>query len=150
MELVEAIKKAKNVYLVGNGGSAANCNHVANDLLAAGIKAHALVDVATLTAIGNDYGYEHVFSRQVEVFGEPGDLLIALSGSGNSPNILKAIITANARGMSTFAVVGDFGRSAAKALADSHIASGTDMQDAENRQLVLFHRAYRELKEAHD
>ena len=149
MTLVEAIKKARRVYLIGNGGSAANAIHLANDLISCGIKAHALTaDVATLTAIANDFGYEHIFSRQIDVLGEPGDLLIALSGSGNSPNIIKALVAASKIGMDTFSVVGDFGKSAAPALSISCVSTGTSMQDAENLQLDVGHRAMLAIKKA--
>ena len=148
MTLVEAIKKARRVYLIGNGGSAANAIHIANDLvLSCGVKAHALTaDVAILTAIGNDNGYEYVFSRQLEVYGEPGDLLIALSGSGNSPNIIKALLAASKIGMDTYSVVGDFCKSAAPSLSVNCISTGTSMQDAEDLQLRVGHAAMRGLK----
>lgn len=148
MTLVEAIKKARRVYLIGNGGSAANASHIANDLvLACGVKAYALTDnVAILSAIGNDSGYEYVFAKQIEVYGEPGDLLVALSGSGNSPNIIKALVAAAKIGMETFSIVGDFGRSAAPALSVSCISTGTSMQDAESLQLVVGHKAMMALK----
>ncbi len=150
MTLVEAIKKARRVYIIGNGGSAANASHIANDLvLSCGIKAHALTaDAAILTAIGNDMGYEYVFARQLEVYGEPGDLLIALSGSGNSPNIIKALLAASKIGMDTYSIVGDFGRSAAPALSVSCISTGTSMQDAENLQLHIGHGAMVALRSA--
>ena len=148
MRLVDAIRRAKTVYLCGNGGSAANAIHMANDLVNVGVKAHALTaDVATLTAIANDYSYEEVFSRQLVVFGQPGDLLIALSGSGKSENILAALRTANVRGMDTFAIIGDFNEQmTAEHLANDFIRAGADMQKAEERQLELGHEAMMELR----
>lgn len=152
MELAKAIKRAKRVYLAGNGGSAANAIHLANDLISVGIKAQALTgDVATITAIANDFGYTAIFSRQLLVFGEPGDLLIAFSGSGSSPNILSAITAAHAKYMDTWAIVGLFteGMPPAARLAKNCTCEGIDMQDAENAQLKLGHRAMRWLKTNH-
>src|SRR5687767_1570316 len=109
LKLAKAIKKANRVYLCGNGGSAANAIHIANDLISCGVRAQALTgDIATFSAIANDFDYESVFSRQLECLGSPGDLLLALSGSGRSPNILKAIQAAKDQGMTSFAIVGEF------------------------------------------
>lgn len=146
-DFLTAIKNAKRVYIAGNGGSAANALHIANDLISCNIKAQALSgDVATITAIANDFGYEHIFSRQIELLCEPADLLIALSGSGNSVNILKAIISANRRGMKTFAIVGAFENGAAQTFSNQFIEHGSNMQEAEDYQITLIHRVYRELK----
>jgi D-sedoheptulose 7-phosphate isomerase len=135
--LTDAIRKANRVYLVGNGGSAANAIHIANDLISCGVKAQALLDISTITAIANDYGYEHVFSRQLDVFGSKGDLLICLTGSGNSKNILEAIDTAKRRGMDVLVITGG-GKAATMA---NHILTDDNMQLSEERQLVLGHEA---------
>lgn len=124
MSLNEQIRKAKRVYLIGNGGSYANAIHIANDLIACGIKAYTL-DAATLTASANDYGYENIFARWLNAVGENGDLLIALSGSGKSLNILKALNAANLIGMDIWC---EFGA-----------AKGLDMQQAEEAQLHIGH-----------
>lgn len=129
--MLEAIKKARRVYLVGNGGSYANAVHICNDLLLCGIKAYTL-DPATLTASANDFGYETVFERWIRVVGEPGDLLIALSGSGKSPNILNAIKAAEEIGME---VHKEFG---------AH--KGLGMQAAEELQLILGHGVMKALR----
>ena len=126
--LLDQVIKAKRVYLIGNGGSYANAVHICNDLLGRGIKAYTL-DPATLTASANDFGYETVFCRWITVVGENGDLLIALSGSGKSPNILAAITAAEGKGMAVYRMFG----------------FGKNMQDAENEQLVMGHEVYREL-----
>lgn len=140
MDPLEEIRKAKQVFLCGNGGSAVNALHIRNDLLACGIRVHALTaDVATLTAIANDFGYEHVFSRQLQVLADEGDLLIALSGSGNSPNIVRALQFARELGMLSIAVLGDFGESRAVEWADESVRNGLTMQEAENYQLKLGH-----------
>ena len=147
MDITRAVKSARRVYLVGNGGSAANAIHIANDLISCGVKAHALTaDVSTLTAIANDYSYADVFSALVKVFGEPSDLLIALSGSGNSPNVLRAIEAAKDVGMHTFAVVGAFSEAKAAEIADEAIVRGETMQEAEEYQVWLGHEIMRQLK----
>ncbi len=131
MELVERVRRAKRVYLIGNGGSHANAMHAQNDLLSCGVRAFTL-DPATLTAFANDYGYENVYALWLEKVGEKGDLLIAFSGSGKSPNILNACATAERIGMD---VHREFGA-----------AQGFDMQAAEERQIWLGHELMRALR----
>ena len=114
----------RRVYVIGNGGSYANATHTVNDLLSAGIKAYT-IDPATLTAFANDHGYENAFSKWIGIVGEREDALIALSGSGKSPNILNAVAEAERIGMTVHKVYG----------ADM----GMDMQKAEEYQLVLAH-----------
>lgn len=144
--MLNLIKEARRVYVIGNGGSAANASHIANDLVLAGIKAHSLTDVSVITCIGNDFGYENIFSRQVELFCEPGDLLIALSGSGNSPNILKALESAKSKGVKTLAILGYQGGKA-RGLADYVIgADGLGMQDSEEQQITVGHEWLRKLR----
>lgn len=128
MELFNLIKAASRVYLIGNGGSYANAVHICNDLLACGVRAYTL-DPASLTASANDYGYETVFARWLETIGDAGDLLIALSGSGKSPNILLAVEMATKLGMKVWC---EFGA-----------AKGFDMQVSEEEQLWLGHEVMR-------
>jgi len=130
--LVQRIKQAKRVYLIGNGGSYANALHIANDLLAVGIRAFTL-DPATLTASANDHGYETVFARWISCVAERGDLLIALSGSGRSANILRALRLAKRRGLDT-------------ALVTWRLKKGMDMQMSEEAQLTLGHGWMRALR----
>jgi D-sedoheptulose 7-phosphate isomerase len=146
--LLTYLKQAKRVYICGNGGSAANANHIANDLISCGIKAQSLTaDVATLTAIGNDYGYEFVFSRQLDVLGDHGDLLIALSGSGNSQNIVEAANAARLKGIKVFAITGAWNcLNNVANLAHIAIGYGENMQVAEDYQVSLVHQVYRALK----
>lgn len=148
MKLAKAIKKANRVFLCGNGGSAANAIHIANDLVACGVRAQALTgDVATLTAIANDFSYVAIFSRQLEVLGCADDLLVALSGSGRSPNILQALQKGNEIGMDTWAVVGAYNDDIPAAhIAKHSIKFGKDMQDAEEKQLYIGHKVMRWLK----
>ena len=132
MKLVEAVSNARRVYLIGNGGSYANAVHIANDLISVGVKAYTL-DPATLTAFANDHGYENVFSRWLLIVGERGDLLIALSGSGTSENIIQAIQAAQRIGMKTW-------------LVSRHL-QGIDMQQSEEEQLKVGHAVMKELRE---
>jgi D-sedoheptulose 7-phosphate isomerase len=100
------------VLIAGNGGSAADAMHFAEELVARfekdrkGLAAIALCDPTVLTCAANDFGFDRVFSRQVEALGNPNDVLIVLSTSGNSPNILHAIEAATAKGMTTAAFLG--------------------------------------------
>lgn len=90
--------RGEKVMFIGNGGSAAIASHMSEDFSkAAGIRAMCFSDAATLTCLGNDYGYEHVFEKQIEWLGRPGDMLVAISSSGRSPNILKGVEAARAR-----------------------------------------------------
>src|SRR5438874_1307138 len=110
-----ALAAGNKVLLAGNGGSAADAQHLAGEILGrfnydrAPVAAIALTtDSSILTAIGNDYGYEHIFERQVRGLGRPGDVLIAISTSGRSPNIVHAVAAARAGGLT---VIGFTGRS---------------------------------------
>ena len=113
--LVEAIAAGKKILLAGNGGSAGDAQHIAGEFLSrlyydrAPLAAVALTtDSSVLTAIGNDYGYDRIFERQVLGLGVAGDVLIAISTSGRSPNILRAIDAARRQGL---VVIGFTGRS---------------------------------------
>ena len=132
MELADKIRAAKHIFIIGNGGSYANAMHICNDLLACGVSAFTL-DPATMSASANDYGWETVFSRWLEVVGKRGDLLIALSGSGKSPNILRAVERAEQIGMEVWRQFG-----AAKDL---------DMQQSEEAQIMLGHELMRCLRD---
>jgi D-sedoheptulose 7-phosphate isomerase len=92
-------KKGRRVYLCGNGGSLALASHMATDLQLGGLRAEALTDVSALTTYANDHEYGRCFADQIEVLADREDVLIALSGSGNSPNILQAIDVARRKGL---------------------------------------------------
>ena len=116
--IIDAYKAGKKVLLVGNGGSAADAQHLAAELVGRfmmerkALPAIALTtDTSALTAVSNDYGYEKVFSRQIEALGEPGDILLAMTTSGTSPNILDAIATAQALEMRVIVMTGEKGLS---------------------------------------
>ena len=116
--LVSAYKDGNKLLLCGNGGSAADCQHIATELmirLSHHIQRPALpaialtTDSSNLTAGGNDIGFENVFARNVEGLGSLGDVLLAISTSGNSPNILKAAETAHSKGMKVIGFLGGSG-----------------------------------------
>ena len=101
--LIQLIKQARFVYVCGNGGSAATAEHFTNDLFSKGIKAICLnSNTSIMTMIANDFGYQYVFGNQLEIYGSNEDLLITLSCSGTSPNVLKALWVAGNMGMKTY------------------------------------------------
>lgn len=137
----------KQVFICGNGGSAGNAIHLANDYLygiakqsGGGMRVNALsANSAVLTCLGNDIGYDQIFAEQLAVQGQPSDLLIVLSGSGNSPNIVAALQQAKKMGIKSYAILG-FTGGKCKALADVAIHFPIeDMQIAEDLQLMVGH-----------
>ena len=93
VNIMKEIKKSQNhVFFIGNGGSSAIASHMTADFMKnAGIRTYSLYDNAVTTCMGNDYGYEYIFSRPLDFLAEEGDLLVAISSSGNSPSIVNAI-----------------------------------------------------------
>src|SRR5262245_42050503 len=146
-ELLDCWKSGRQVFLCGNGGSAANAMHIANDLLygvsktpGSGLRAHALsANPAVVTCLANDQGYDVIFSMQLAVQARKNDVLVVLSGSGNSPNIVKALEQARSMGLRSYAVLGYAGGKA-KPMADVAIHFEVeDMQLAEDLQLIVGH-----------
>ena len=118
---VQALKRGNKLLFAGNGGSAADAQHWAGELVSRfnfdrpGLAAIALTtDTSILTAIGNDYGYDYVFARQIEALGRSGDVLFALSTSGNSKNIVRAIQASRAAGIAVIGFTGQGGGSMAE------------------------------------
>src|SRR5580658_5470358 len=114
--VVTALRAGKRIYWCGNGGSAAEAQHMAAELSGRylrerpGLNSEALsVNSSTLTCIGNDYGYDYVFARQVEAFVQPGDVLIGMTTSGTSRNIVLALEAAKKKGAITVAFTGNGG-----------------------------------------
>ena len=146
-DLRDCWQTGRQVFFCGNGGSGGNANHLANDFLYAlsktpgsGLRVHSLSsNPSVITCLANDEGYDQVFSLQLAVLARKGDVLITFSGSGNSPNILKALEEAKKIGMTSYAVLG-FSGGKAKALADVPIHFAVnDMQIAEDAQMVIGH-----------
>ncbi len=127
--IVRACAAGGGVLIFGNGGSAADAQHIAGEFVGRfflerkAFKAVALsTDTSVLTAVGNDYGYDRVFARQIEALGSPGDVALALSTSGNSPNVVEGLKQARKLGMKTIAFTGQ-GGGKCRELADVLIAA---------------------------
>lgn len=113
---IAALRQGNKILFAGNGGSAADAQHLAGELISRfhydrpGLPAFSLsTDTSVLTAIGNDYGYENLFARQLEAVGNAGDVFISMSTSGRSPNIVKALQVARAKGVLTVGMTGHGG-----------------------------------------
>ena len=137
----------KNLFLCGNGGSAGNAIHLANDFLygvgqdlVPGIKVEALsANPSVLTCLANDIGYDEIYSTQLAAKASIGDVLVILSGSGNSPNVIKALEKGHQLGMETYAILGySGGVCLGLAKAAIHVPVD-DMQIAEDMQLIVGH-----------
>ena len=126
------IGRGNKILVCGNGGSSAEADHMASEFVTHGIPAISLNNPAIITAIANDHNYSEVFSRQVEILGNMGDVLIGLSTSGKSNNVLKAYKTAKKMGINII----DWPR------------KGKDTAQIQEYQLRLMHRVYKELMEA--
>ena len=145
LALFGAWQEKRQVFLAGNGGSAANCNHIVNDFvypvsktMGKGIRMRSLSESpAVITCLANDEGYDNIFSSQLPVFADAGDVLWVMSGSGNSPNIVRVLEVAQELGLTSFAVLG-FDGGKAKSLADHVIHFAVDdMQVAEDLQMIV-------------
>jgi D-sedoheptulose 7-phosphate isomerase len=146
-ELLDCWQTGRQVFLIGNGGSAANAVHLANDFIygiskkfGSGLRVNALASNASiLTCIGNDVGYEAIFEYQLAVLARPDDVVIALSGSGNSPNIVRALEYARRAQLRTYGILG-FSGGRALGLVDCAIhVPVDDMQISEDSQVLIGH-----------
>lgn len=158
--MVEAVREAREqnrqLFLLGNGGSAATASHMACDLaktsLMPGVKrirAIALTDnVPLITAWGNDASYEDVFAEQLANLVQPGDLVIALSGSGNSPNVLRAVRVAKDVGARTVGLTGHPGGKLKGMVDISVVVPSRRIEQAEDAHLILDHLVSVALREA--
>ena len=130
--MIGALRSGNKIFLIGNGGSAADAQHIAAEIVGrykldrpAWAAIALTTDTSALTAIGNDYGFDQIFVRQIEGLGRPGDVLLALSTSGRSPNILAALRTARAHGLVTIGFTGNKGETL-RALCDHLLVSPSD------------------------
>ena len=154
--LEEAYQNGRSVFLIGNGGSAANASHFAEDLCKGALtddnpkrfRVLSLTDnTPFITAIGNDIGYANIFEFQLRQFAEPEDVLIAISGSGNSPNIIKAVDYAKANGVKVIGLTG-FDGGKLKSLSDVSVHVPLDhMCQSEAVHSVVSHLIVDLLKE---
>lgn len=147
--LHDAYLTGKRVFIFGNGGSAATASHLAEDLAKSTVKdmtvprrlrVQSLTDcVPFISALGNDWGYEYIFREQLVTLSSAGDIAIAISGSGNSPNVLHAVEWANHNGLLTCGLTG-FSGGKLKNLAQIVLHSGvSDMEIAENCHMIEAH-----------
>jgi len=143
---VSVYKNNKKILIAGNGGSAADAQHFAAELVGRygfdrpSLPALALTtDTSNLTAIGNDYGYDYVFSRQLEGMGQEGDLFIGISTSGNSQNILNAFASAKKRGITTVALTGRDGGKMAEVADHTLIVPSNATPRIQESHLLIEH-----------
>ena len=147
LKLKEAHAKGRKIFLFGNGGSASNASHFATDLgkgssdvLGKRFKVLSLNDnVSWMTAIGNDYSYEDVYLRQLENYGQAGDIALTMSVSGSSPNLVKAVEWANANGLYTIALVCGKQGKLAELANETIVIDDTHYGRAEDCQMGIAH-----------
>lgn len=155
-DLLAAHARGANIFVMGNGGSASTASHLACDLnkgVSLGMdkrfKVIALTDnIATMLAYGNDEGYERIFVEQLINFVTPQDLVIGISGSGNSKNVLLAIEHANALGCATVGITGYGGGRLREIAAHSVNANANDMQLSEDVHMIVTHIVMQVMKAA--
>ena len=150
-KIIETFQKAlledRQVFVFGNGGSAANASHFATDLgkgssdkVGRRFRVVSLNDnVSWMTAIGNDYAYDEIFVRQLMNYGRPGDLVLALSVSGNSPNVVKALEWSAANGLHTIALVGAKRGRMAEIASQTVVIDSTHYGRVEDAQMTICH-----------
>lgn len=143
---IDSLKAGGKVLLAGNGGSAADAQHIAGELVARfnydrpGLAGIALTtDSSVMTAIANDYGYEHLFARQIQALGRAGDVFIGYSTSGRSPNILAALDTARAMGLVTIGFTGNRGGPMVGLCDHLLVVPSADTPKIQEGHLVLGH-----------
>ena len=146
--LVDAYKNGKKLLLCGNGGSAADCQHIATELMIRlnhNISRPALAaiaittDTSNLTAGGNDIGYENVFARNVEGLGNNGDVLLAISTSGNSPNVIKAVEMAHSKKMKVIGFLGGSGGKLKSIVDISIVVPSNNTQRIQEGHITIAH-----------
>lgn len=142
----DALNRGHKLLVMGNGGSAADSQHFVAEIVGRfkmerrALPAIALsTDTSILTAIGNDYGFDYVFSRQVEALAAPGDIVIGISTSGNSPNVLKALNEAKARGCRTIGLLGKDGGSIKAACDLAVVVPSTDTPRIQEGHVTIIH-----------
>jgi D-sedoheptulose 7-phosphate isomerase len=144
--MAEALSKGGKILFCGNGGSAADAQHLAAEFVnrfqrdRRALAAIALTtDTSVLTSIGNDLGFDRVFSRQVEALARPGDVLVAISTSGNSPNILHAVETAHALGVATVGLSGGTGGRLATLADEAFVVPNPETPRIQEVHITLGH-----------
>jgi D-sedoheptulose 7-phosphate isomerase len=153
--VITALRAGNKLLIVGNGGSAADAQHIAAEIIGRykqdrpGYAAIALTtDTSALTAIGNDYGFEQVFARQVEGLGQRGDVLLALTTSGRSPNILAAFRTARQNGLVTIGFTGTKGKTLGEFCDHLLVSPSDDTPVVQQIHLTAAHAICDEIEQA--
>ena len=144
--VIEAFRNGNTLFLCGNGGSAADSQHIAAEFVGRFQKERAAwpaialtTDTSALTALGNDYSFDIVFTRQIQALGKKGDVLIGISTSGNSKNVLEAFKGAKAMGIKTIGVTGGSGGQLAPLSDIAIIAASSKTARIQESHLVIFH-----------
>lgn len=144
--MIEAIRTGHKIMLCGNGGSSADAQHVAAEFVGRFLRersawpAMALTtNQAILTALGNDYGYETVFARQVEAFAQPGDIVVGISTSGNAANVLNALAVARERGCTTIGFTGQKGTRLKEACDYCMMAPSASTPRIQEAHILVWH-----------
>lgn len=147
LSILRCFQQGNKLLLCGNGGSAADAQHVAGEFINRYLYDHAALpaialstDTSVLTCIGNDSSFEHVFSRQVEALGRPGDVLVGISTSGASPNIHRALESARKQGLTTIGFTGERGRERMHAKCDlCLVVPSSDTPRIQESQIFAWH-----------
>ena len=143
--VADAFRAGNRLYACGNGGSACDAMHLVEELVARyqrerpGLPAHHMIDGPTLTCWANDYDFESAFERQVETMVRPGDVLVALSTSGNSANVLRAVHAARARGAVTVGLTGRDGGALAGLCTHSLVVPAQATERIQEGHITLIH-----------
>ncbi len=153
--IVQALRAGNKLLLIGNGGSAADAQHIAAEIIGryklerpAWAAIALTTDTSALTAIANDYGFEQVFARQVAGLGQRGDVLLALTTSGRSPNILAGLRTARERGLATIGFTGSKGETLAGLCDHLLVAPSDDTPVIQQIHLAVAHGICDEVEQA--
>ena len=144
--MIQALRNGKTIFWCGNGGSASDAQHLAGELVGRfvgdrkALKSISLnADSAVMTCIVNDYGYEYIFSRQVEGLGSEGDVLVGITTSGNSENVLNALAVANQKQMTTVGLLGKGGGKAVSLVSDAIIIDSNTTARIQEMHITIGH-----------
>ncbi len=145
-DMAERLRRGARILVCGNGGSAADAQHLAAELSGRYVKERRALaglalttDTSALTAIGNDYGFDQIFSRQVEALGRPGDLLIGISTSGNSPNVIHAVASAKTLGLGTLGLLGRDGGQLLGLMDDALVVPSSSTARIQELHQMIYH-----------
>jgi len=145
-DMAERLKRGCRILVCGNGGSAADAQHFAAELSGRYVKERRAlagialtVDSSALTAIGNDYGFDRVYSRQVEALGRPGDLLVGISTSGNSGNVIQAVAAAKDLGLRTLGLLGRDGGQLRELVDDALVVPSQVTARIQEVHMMIYH-----------